>query len=149
MSGLTVIVSILFWRLYYEGGFSWNSHPGNQFSWHPLLMSLTIILLGYGAIMYRITPCVQRYWVKAVFSKLIQLDSLQSCFIISLCFSILFEGGLKFIVWFFLVCPVAHGSCTHLTPRTQFFKHKLCLLLVKHKNKTINVWRELTDTCYA
>jgi len=74
LSGLTVIVSILFWRLYYEGGFSWNSHPGNQFSWHPLLMSLTIILLGYGAIMYRITPCVQRKTSKALHSLVMFLS---------------------------------------------------------------------------
>ena len=60
LSALTTIVSILFWRLHYDGGFTWNSDPGKQFSWHPLLMTMSIIFLGFGSIMYRITPCMER-----------------------------------------------------------------------------------------
>ena len=56
VSGLAVIISILLWRIHYDGGFTWNSDPAKQFSWHPLLMSTCIILLGIGSIIYRVTP---------------------------------------------------------------------------------------------
>lgn len=68
LSGLSVIVSILFWRLHYDGGFTWRSDPAKQFSWHPLLMSVSIILLGLGSIMYRVTPCITRRTSKCLHS---------------------------------------------------------------------------------
>ena len=60
LAATAAIVSILFWRLHYEAGFTWSEEPTNQFSWHPLLMSLCIILMGFGSIIYRVTPCIAR-----------------------------------------------------------------------------------------
>ena len=61
LAAAAALVSVLLWRLHYEEGFSWSEDPRNQFSWHPLLMTLCIILLGFGAIIYRVTPCITRY----------------------------------------------------------------------------------------
>ena len=61
LAATATVVSILFWRLHYEAGFSWSEEPSNQFSWHPLLMSLCIILMGFGSIIYRIIPWITRY----------------------------------------------------------------------------------------
>ena len=60
ISALAAIISILFWRLHYDGGFSWTSDPGKQFSWHPLLMTTSLVTMGLGSIIYRVTPCISR-----------------------------------------------------------------------------------------
>ena len=60
LSGLAALVSVLFWRLHYSEGFSWSSQPSLQFSWHPLLMSSSLVCSGLGSIMYRVTPCLSR-----------------------------------------------------------------------------------------
>ena len=61
LAATATVVSILFWRLHFEAGFSWSEEPSNQFSWHPLLMSICIILMGFGSIIYRVTPWITRY----------------------------------------------------------------------------------------
>ena len=60
LSALSALVSVLFWRLHYDGGFSWSSEPDKQFSWHPLLMTAVLACMGLGSTMYRVTPCVSR-----------------------------------------------------------------------------------------
>ena len=60
LSALGALVSILFWRLHYDGGFSWTSDPAKQFSWHPLLMTISLVTMGLGSIIYRVTPCISR-----------------------------------------------------------------------------------------
>ena len=61
LSLVQVLVSVLLWRLHYEGGFAWREDPRNQFSWHPLLMCVWVVLLGAGSLIYRVTPCITRY----------------------------------------------------------------------------------------
>ena len=60
LSALAALISILFWRLHYDGGFSWSWEPAKQFSWHPLVMTTALVTMGLGSIMYRVTPCVSR-----------------------------------------------------------------------------------------
>jgi len=67
ITGLASLVSVLFWKLHYDGGFAWSSDPGKQFAWHPLLLTSSILLMGFGSIMYRITPrCLSRKKSKAL-----------------------------------------------------------------------------------
>jgi len=68
ISALAAVVSILFWRFHYDGGFSWTSEPAKQFSWHPLLMTTSLVTMGLGSIIYRVTPCISRKVSKALHS---------------------------------------------------------------------------------
>ena len=55
--GITVVALISIWSGHYLGGFAWQSNPGLQFNWHPLLMTIGMVYLyGNGILMYRINP---------------------------------------------------------------------------------------------
>ena len=56
VSGISSIISVLFWKLHFDGGFSWSSDPLTQFSWHPLLLTISIVLMSFSSVIYRILP---------------------------------------------------------------------------------------------
>jgi len=67
ITGLASLVSVLFWKIHFDGGFAWSSDPGKQFAWHPFLLTSSIVLMGLGSIMYRVTPqCINRRTSKAL-----------------------------------------------------------------------------------
>jgi len=75
LSGLASLVCVLFWKLHFDGGFTWSSDPGKQFAWHPLLLTFSIVLMGLGSIMYRITPrCISRRTSKALHAMVMLLS---------------------------------------------------------------------------
>ncbi|KAJ8910082.1 hypothetical protein NQ315_010872 [Exocentrus adspersus] len=43
--GVGLIILVLFWILHYRGGFAWQSHPSQEFYWHPFLMVLGMVFL--------------------------------------------------------------------------------------------------------
>ena len=63
--GITIVVLISIWSGHYLGGFAWQSNPGLQFNWHPLLMTIGMVYLyGNGILMYRINPKTQKMKLK-------------------------------------------------------------------------------------
>ena len=75
LTGLASLVSVLFWKFHYDGGFAWSSDPNKQFAWHPLLLTSSIVLMGFGTIMYRISPrCISRKASKALHALVMVLS---------------------------------------------------------------------------
>nr|XP_014294049.1 cytochrome b reductase 1 isoform X2 [Halyomorpha halys] len=62
---LASLVLILFWALYYREGFAWNENPQRQFNLHPVLMIAGFIFFsGFSMLLYRISRCCRRIYVK-------------------------------------------------------------------------------------
>lgn len=45
--GITIFILVLSWAGIHLGGVAWTSNPSVQFNWHPILMTLGMVLL-YG-----------------------------------------------------------------------------------------------------
>lgn len=43
--GGVLIVLVAVWLNHFRGGFAWNSDPGLEFNWHPLLMTIGLVFL--------------------------------------------------------------------------------------------------------
>ena len=55
--GFIAVVLMGVWTGKLYGGFAWQSNPGLEFNWHPLLMTIGMVFLyGNGMLMYRIAP---------------------------------------------------------------------------------------------
>lgn len=56
--GLLLLCLTVYWVEHHKGGVVWGSTPlGIAFNWHPVLMTLSLILLyGNGALIYRVMP---------------------------------------------------------------------------------------------
>ncbi|KAK6617927.1 hypothetical protein RUM43_014156 [Polyplax serrata] len=56
---------VLFWALYYRGGFAWQENPKKQFNLHPVLMVAGYIFFcGFSILLYRICRCCRKIYVK-------------------------------------------------------------------------------------
>lgn len=50
-----MVACVLFWCLYFRGGFAWTSDPSREFNWHPLLMVTSFIFLySQSILVYRV-----------------------------------------------------------------------------------------------
>jgi len=49
--GVCAISMIVAWCISFKGGFSWNSDPDRQFNWHPVLMTLGMVILASQSIL--------------------------------------------------------------------------------------------------
>ncbi|BES97001.1 Eukaryotic cytochrome b561 [Nesidiocoris tenuis] len=59
------LVLVLFWCLYYRKGYAWNDNPKIQFNLHPTLMIAGFIFFsGFSMLLYRISRCCRRIYVK-------------------------------------------------------------------------------------
>ncbi|XP_034242076.1 cytochrome b reductase 1 isoform X2 [Thrips palmi] len=59
------LVLVLFWVLYYRGGFAWNENPTLEFNLHPVLMIAGFITFsGFSMLLYRVGRCCRRIYVK-------------------------------------------------------------------------------------
>ncbi|XP_024086042.1 cytochrome b reductase 1 isoform X2 [Cimex lectularius] len=59
------LVLVLFWCLYYRKGYAWNENPKVQFNLHPTLMVAGFIFFsGFSMLLYRISRCCRRIYVK-------------------------------------------------------------------------------------
>jgi len=56
--GLLLLCLTVYWVEHHKGGLAWGSTPqGIAFNWHPVLMTLSLVLLyGNGALIYRVMP---------------------------------------------------------------------------------------------
>ncbi|XP_054288149.1 plasma membrane ascorbate-dependent reductase CYBRD1 isoform X2 [Macrosteles quadrilineatus] len=62
---LASLVLVLFWTLYYRKGYAWNEDPSRQFNAHPTLMIAGFISLsGFSMLLYRISRCCRKIYVK-------------------------------------------------------------------------------------
>ncbi|XP_073970512.1 transmembrane ascorbate-dependent reductase CYB561-like isoform X3 [Rhodnius prolixus] len=62
---LASLVLVLFWSLYYRKGYAWNENPTLQFNLHPTLMVAGFIFFsGFSMLLYRISRCCRRIYVK-------------------------------------------------------------------------------------
>lgn len=44
-----LIVEMFVWIFHFRGGFAWQADPEHQFNWHPLLMTISLVVLyGHG-----------------------------------------------------------------------------------------------------
>ena len=65
--GITAVILMGVWTGHYYGGFAWQSNPGKEFNWHPLLMTIGMVYLyGNGMLMYRINPGAQKMKLKLI-----------------------------------------------------------------------------------
>ncbi|EEB17488.1 Cytochrome b561, putative [Pediculus humanus corporis] len=55
------ITLVLFWALYYRGGFAWQENPKKQFNLHPVLM---MMMMATTILLYRICRCCRKIYVK-------------------------------------------------------------------------------------
>lgn len=51
--GVGLILLVLVWILHFRNGFGWKSQPGQEFYWHPFLMTLGMVFL-YSQCMYTV-----------------------------------------------------------------------------------------------
>lgn len=50
-----LIVEMFVWIFHFRGGFAWQADPEHQFNWHPLLMTISLVVLyGHGILVYRL-----------------------------------------------------------------------------------------------
>uniref|UniRef100_A0A1B6MBE0 Cytochrome b561 domain-containing protein n=1 Tax=Graphocephala atropunctata TaxID=36148 RepID=A0A1B6MBE0_9HEMI len=62
---LASLVLVLFWTFYYRKGYSWSEDPAKQFNAHPTLMIAGFISLsGFSMLLYRISRCCRKIYVK-------------------------------------------------------------------------------------
>jgi len=54
LTGAAAVGCVLFWKFNYDGGLAWRDDPGRQFAWHPILLTLAIVLSGLGGTLYRV-----------------------------------------------------------------------------------------------
>ena len=65
--GIIAVVLMGIWTGKLYGGFAWQSNPGLEFNWHPLLMTIGMVYLyGNGMLMYRIAPNQKKMPLKIV-----------------------------------------------------------------------------------
>ena len=65
--GIIAVVLMGIWTGKLYGGFAWQSNPGLEFNWHPLLMTIGMVYLyGNGMLMYRIAPNQKKMSLKIV-----------------------------------------------------------------------------------
>lgn len=56
-----VLVLVIFWVMWYRGGFAWREDPGKEFNYHPVLMILGFIFfMGHGMLVYRLFRCCNK-----------------------------------------------------------------------------------------
>lgn len=69
--GIGSIILVLFWILYFQHGFAWQSLPRVQFNWHPLLMVIGMVFFyGQAMLIYRTGRNHQKKNVKLVHMSL-------------------------------------------------------------------------------
>lgn len=60
-----VLVLMLFWVIYYRGGFAWSEDSVLQFNLHPVLMVAGFITFsGFSILLYRLCRCLKHIYVK-------------------------------------------------------------------------------------
>ena len=60
--GGVLIVLVTVWLACFRGGFAWTSDPAHQFNWHPLLMTIGLVVL-YGNGEMNISQFVFRFFL--------------------------------------------------------------------------------------
>ncbi|XP_056640639.1 transmembrane ascorbate-dependent reductase CYB561 [Diorhabda carinulata] len=69
--GIGTIILVLFWILYYQNGFAWQSLPRVQFNWHPLLMIIGMVFFySQAMLIYRTGRNYQKNTLKLVHMSL-------------------------------------------------------------------------------
>jgi len=63
--GLISVVLVCVWTKSYLGGFAWDG-SGKMFNWHPVLMSVAVLLYGNAAICYRVLRKTDKFRAKLV-----------------------------------------------------------------------------------
>ena len=78
--GILAIFFVGIWMGNYGGGFGFQDNPSNEFHWHPLMLSIGILLLNGEAIMiYRGLRDIKKVYTKAIHA------SLQFCGFLFIC----------------------------------------------------------------
>ncbi|XP_023338471.1 transmembrane ascorbate ferrireductase 1 [Eurytemora carolleeae] len=54
LAGLGAMTCVLYWKLGFDGGVAWRDNPAKQFAWHPILLTLSIVLSGIGGTLYKV-----------------------------------------------------------------------------------------------
>ncbi|CAG9814117.1 unnamed protein product [Phaedon cochleariae] len=69
--GIGLVALVLFWILYYRGGFAWQSNPNQEFYWHPFLMILGLVFIySQSMLCYRSLRNVQKKTLKIIHATL-------------------------------------------------------------------------------
>ncbi|XP_065560681.1 transmembrane ascorbate-dependent reductase CYB561-like isoform X2 [Artemia franciscana] len=74
LSALTIVVLLGVWLVSFRGGFAWQSDIAHEFNWHPLLMTLGLIVLyGNGMVVYRLMRYQRKKKLKLIHASMMIL----------------------------------------------------------------------------